>query len=300
MSDYLVKSLAFDGQIRAYAVDATETVSTAQKLHDTWSAASAALGRSLVGTLLLASASLQGDETMTVKINGNGPVGGIVVDGNANGTVKGYVQNPHVHLPLNDKHKIDVKGAVGTEGFLAVTKDLGLKEPFTGQVPLVSGELGEDFTYYLAKSEQIPSSVGLSVFVNSDNSIETAGGFMIQVMPGAKEETISQIEKRLAEIPMVSEMMRDGKKPEDILNEILGAESVKVLDKMPVSYHCDCSRERFLGVLTSLPTDQLQEMADEDHGAEAVCHFCGKKYQFTEDELRKIIKVKKQNGKKED
>lgn len=300
MSDYLVKSLAFDGQIRAYAVDATETVSTAQKLHDTWSAASAALGRSLVGTLLLASASLQGDETMTVKINGNGPVGGIVVDGNANGTVKGYVQNPHVHLPLNDKHKIDVKGAVGTEGFLAVTKDLGLKKPFTGQVPLVSGELGEDFTYYLAKSEQIPSSVGLSVFVNSDNSIETAGGFMIQVMPGANEETISQIEKRLAEIPMVSEMMRDGKKPEDILNEILGAENVKVLDKMPVSYHCDCSRERFLGVLTSLPTDQLQEMADEDHGAEAVCHFCGKKYQFTEDELRKIIKVKKQNGKKED
>lgn len=300
MSDYLVKSLAFDGQIRAYAVDATETVSTAQKLHDTWSAASAALGRSLVGTLLLASASLQGDETMTVKINGNGPVGGIVVDGNANGTVKGYVQNPHVHLPLNDKHKIDVKGAVGTEGFLAVTKDLDLKEPFTGQVPLVSGELGEDFTYYLAKSEQIPSSVGLSVFVNSDNSIETAGGFMIQVMPGAKEETISQIEKRLAEIPMISEMMRDGKKPEDILNEILGAENVKVLDKMPVSYHCDCSRERFLGVLTSLPTDQLQEMADEDHGAEAVCHFCGKKYQFTEDELRKIIKVKKQNGKKED
>ena len=300
MSDYLVKSLAFDGQIRAYAVDATETVSTAQKLHDTWSAASAALGRSLVGTLLLASASLQGDETMTVKINGNGPVGGIVVDGNANRTVKGYVQNPHVHLPLNDKHKIDVKGAVGTEGFLAVTKDLGLKEPFTGQVPLVSGELGEDFTYYLAKSEQIPSSVGLSVFVNSDNSIETAGGFMIQVMPGAKEETISQIEKRLAEIPMVSEMMRDGKKPEDILNEILGAENVKILDKMPVSYHCDCSRERFLGVLTSLPTDQLQEMADEDHGAEAVCHFCGKKYQFTEDELRKIIKVKKQNGKKED
>ena len=300
MSDYLVKSLAFDGRIRAYAVDATETVSTAQKLHDTWSAASAALGRSLVGTLLLASASLQGDETMTVKINGNGPVGGIVVDGNANGTVKGYVQNPHVHLPLNDKHKIDVKGAVGTEGFLAVTKDLGLKEPFTGQVPLVSGELGEDFTYYLAKSEQIPSSVGLSVFVNNDNSIETAGGFMIQVMPGAKEETISKIEKRLAEIPMVSEMMRDGKKPEDILNEILGAESVKILDKMPVSYHCDCSRERFLGVLTSLPTDQLQEMADEDHGAEAVCHFCGKKYQFAEDELRKIIKVKEQNGKKED
>lgn len=299
MSDYLVKALAFNGQIRAYAVDATETVSEAQKIHDTWSAASAALGRSIIGTLLLASSSLQDDATLTVKINGNGPVGGIVVDGNAHGTVKGYVQHPHVHLPLNEKHKIDVKGAVGTEGFLAVTKDLGLKEPFTGKVPLVSGELGEDFTYYLAKSEQIPSSVGLSVFVNSDNSIETAGGFMIQVMPGATDEVISKIEKRLAEIPLVSEMMRDGKKPEDLLNEILGKENVKVLDKMPVSYHCDCSRKRFLGILAGLPANQLQEMADEDHGAEAICHFCGKKYHFTDNELRQLIKAKGQKQKKE-
>ncbi|HIX02132.1 MAG TPA: Hsp33 family molecular chaperone HslO [Candidatus Ligilactobacillus excrementigallinarum] len=292
MSDYLVKSLAFDGQIRAYAVDATETVSKAQQLHDTWSAASAALGRSLIGTLLLSSASLQGDEKMTVKINGNGPVGGIVVDGNANGTVKGYVQHPHIHLPLNDKNKIDVRGAVGTDGFLAVTKDLGLKEPFTGQVPLVSGELGEDFTYYLAKSEQIPSSVGLSVFVNNDNTIKTAGGFMLQVMPGAKDEVLDQVEKRLNEIPMVSEMMNAGKKPEDILNEILGAENVKILDKMDVSYYCDCSRERFWNVLKTLPVDQLKEMADEDHGAEAVCHFCGKKYHFSEKELNDIITKK--------
>lgn len=294
MSDYLVKSLAYDGQIRAYALDATETVQTAQKLHDTWSAASAALGRSLIGTLLLASASLQGSDTMTVKINGNGPVGGIVVDGNAHGTVKGYVQHPHVHLPLNNKHKIDVKGAVGTNGFLSVTKDLGLKEPFTGQVPLISGELGEDFTYYLAKSEQIPSSVGLSVFVNDDNTIQCAGGFMIQVMPGASDEVLDNIEKRLNEIPMVSQMMRDGKNPEDILNEILGAENVKILEKMPVSFKCDCSRERFADILKTLPKDQLQEMADEDHGAEAVCHFCGKKYNFTEEELRKIIENKKE------
>lgn len=294
MSDYLVKSLAYDGQIRAYALDATETVQTAQKLHDTWSAASAALGRSLIGTLLLASASLQGSDTMTVKINGNGPVGGIVVDGNAHGTVKGYVQHPHVHLPLNNKHKIDVKGAVGTNGFLSVTRDLGLKEPFTGQVPLISGELGEDFTYYLAKSEQIPSSVGLSVFVNDDNTIQCAGGFMIQVMPGASDEVLDNIEKRLNEIPMVSQMMRDGKNPEDILNEILGAENVKILEKMPVSFKCDCSRERFADILKTLPKDQLQEMADEDHGAEAVCHFCGKKYNFTEEELRKIIENKKE------
>lgn len=299
MGDYLVKSLAFDGQIRAYAVDATETVSKAQKLHDTWSAASAALGRSLIGTLLLASASLQGDEKMTVKINGNGPVGGIVVDGNANGTVKGYVQHPHIHLPLNDKHKIDVKGAVGTDGFLAVTKDLGLKEPFTGQVPLISGELGADFTYYLAKSEQIPSSVGLSVFVNSDNTIETAGGFLIQVMPGATDEVLTQIEEKLAKIPMVSEMMKAGKTPEDMLYEILGKENVKILDEMPVRYQCDCSRERFLDVLASLPVDQLEEMANEDHGAEAVCHFCGKKYHFSETELKQMIKKKNSNKKEE-
>jgi len=160
MADYLVKSVAGNEMFRAYAVNATDIVAEAQRRHDTWSAASAALGRSLVGTLLLASSILKGDEQLTVKINGDGPVGGIVVDGNAKGTVKGYLQNPHVHLPLNEKHKIDVKAAVGSNGFLAVTKSQGVGDPFTGQVPLVSGELGEDFTYYLAQSEQIPSAVG--------------------------------------------------------------------------------------------------------------------------------------------
>ena len=191
MSDYLVKALAYDGQLRAYAIDATQTVATAQTKQGTWSAATAALGRSMVGTLLLSAAELTNDEPLTVKINGDGPVGGIVVTGNARGTVKGYVQHPEVHLPLNEHHKIDVKKAVGTKGFLAVTKDLGLKEPFTGEVPLVSGELGEDFTYYLAQSEQIPSAVGLSVFVNPDDSVEVAGGFMIQVMPDCQEEVIA-------------------------------------------------------------------------------------------------------------
>ena len=296
MDDYLVKSLAYDGQIRAYAVDATQTVATAQNLHDTWSASSAALGRTLIGTLLLSSASLQGDETMTVKVNGDGPVGGIVADGNSHGTVKGYIQKPHVNLPLNEKHKIDVKGAIGTHGFLAVTKDLGLKEPFTGQVPLISGELGEDFTYYLAKSEQIPSAVGLSVFVNKDNSIRTAGGFMIQVMPGATDEVISKIEKQIAQLPMISEMMHAGKTPEEILYEILGKENVEILGKMPVSYKCDCSRERFFNVLKSVPVSNLETMAKEDHGVEAVCHFCGKKYHFSEVELNDMIKDKKQQN----
>ena len=288
MSDYLVKALAYDGQLRAYAIDATQTGATAQTQQGTWSAATAALGRSMVGTLLLSAAELTNDETLTVKINGDGPVGGIVVTGNARGTVKGYVQHPEVHLPLNEHHKIDVKKAVGTKGFLAVTKDLGLKEPFTGEVPLVSGELGEDFTYYLAQSEQIPSAVGLSVFVNPDDSVEVAGGFMIQVMPDCQEEVIAGLEKRLQELPLVSEMLRQNKTPEDILYALLGEPNVKVLEKKAVAFKCDCSKAKFAGMMATLPSADIDQMIAEDHGAQAVCHFCGKKYDFNAAELRAI------------
>jgi len=273
---------------RAYAVSATAMVSEAQQRHDTWSAASAALGRSLVGTLLLASSVLKGDEKLTVKINGNGPVGGIVVDGNANGTVKGYLQHPHVHLPLNDQHKIDVRAAVGSEGFLAVTKDQGVGDPFTGQVPLVSGELGEDFTYYLAQSEQIPSAVGLSVFVNEDNSIGVAGGFLVQVLPNATDEAIDSLETKLKDMPLVSKLLRDGKTPEDILALLFDGD-VKVLDKMPVKFECDCSKERFADSLAALPKAEVQAMIDEDHGATAVCHFCGNEYHFSEADLKAVL-----------
>jgi len=288
MADYLIKSVAGNEMFRAYAVNATGIVAEAQRRHDTWSAASAALGRSLVGTLLLASSVLKGDEQLTVKINGNGPVGGIVVDGNAKGTVKGYLQNPHVHLPLNEKHKIDVKAAVGTNGFLAVTKSQGVGDPFTGQVPLVSGELGEDFTYYLAQSEQIPSAVGLSVFVNEDNTIGVAGGFLVQVLPNATDEAISSLEGKLKDLPLVSQLLRDGKTPEDILNLLFDGD-VKVLDNMPVKFECDCSKERFAESLMALPKHEVQAMIDEDQGAEAVCHFCGNKYQFTVPELQAVL-----------
>lgn len=291
MSDYLVKSVVDDGQFRAYAVDATELVREAQSRHDTWSAASAALGRSLVATLMLSSSVLKGDDTLTVRINGGGPVGGIVVDGNANGTVKGYLQNPHVNLPLNDRHKIDVAKAVGVDGFLSVTKDLGLDQPYTGQVPLASGEIGDDFTYYLAQSEQIPSAVGVSVFVNDDNSIQVAGGFLVQVMPGASEDAIGNLEKRLKEVPMVSELLLAGQKPEDMLNLLFGAENVKILDRMPVSFKCNCSKSQFAKALASVSKDQLEAMINEDHHAEAVCHFCKNKYEFTEAELREILKT---------
>lgn len=291
MSDYLVKSVVDNGQFRAYAVDATELVREAQSRHDTWSAASAALGRSLVATLMLSSSVLKGDDTLTVRINGGGPVGGIVVDGNANGTVKGYLQNPHVNLPLNDRHKIDVAKAVGVDGFLSVTKDLGLDQPYTGQVPLASGEIGDDFTYYLAQSEQIPSAVGVSVFVNDDNSIQVAGGFLVQVMPGASEDAIGNLEKRLKEVPMVSELLLAGQKPEDMLNLLFGAENVKILDRMPVSFKCNCSKSQFAKALASVSKDQLEAMINEDHHAEAVCHFCKNKYEFTEAELREILKT---------
>lgn len=288
-TDYLVKSVAVDGMFRAYAVDATGVVAEAQKRHDTWSAASAALGRSLVGTLLLSSSVLKGDEKMTVKVQGNGPVGAIVIDGNANGTVKGYLQHPHIHLPLNDKHKIDVAGAVGKQGTLSVTKDMDMGEPFTGQVGLVSGELGDDFTYYLAQSEQIPSAVGLSVFVNEDNSIEVAGGFLVQVLPGASDEKIGELEQRITKLPLVSQLLREGKTPEDILNLLFEGETVKVLDKMPVAFKCDCSKERFAKALASISRTEMEQMINEDHHAEAVCHFCGNKYEFNETELKKIL-----------
>lgn len=288
MADYLVKSVAGNEMFRAYAVNATDIVAEAQRRHDTWSAASAALGRSLVGTLLLASSVLKGDEQLTVKINGDGPVGGIVIDGNAKGTVKGYLQNPHVHLPLNDKHKIDVKAAVGSNGFLAVTKSQGVGEPFTGQVPLVSGELGEDFTYYLAQSEQIPSAVGLSVFVNDDNTIGVAGGFLVQVLPNATDDAISSLESKLKELPLVSQLLREGKTPEAILDLLFDGD-VKILDKMPVKFECDCSKERFAESLMALPKHEVQAMIDEDQGAEAVCHFCGDKYQFSVAELQAVL-----------
>lgn len=288
--DYLVKAVAENGMFRAYAVNATNLVNEAQKIHGTWSTATAALGRTLIGTLLLSTSGLQGDGGLTVKIQGNGPVGFIVADGTADGTVKGYVHNPHVNLPLNSKGKIDVSGAVGTKGTLAVTKMTpGDKTPYTGEVNLVSGELGDDFTYYLAQSEQIPSAVGLSVFVGTDDSVEVAGGFLVQVLPGAKDSQIADLEKSIKGLPLVSHMLKDGLTPEDILKKIFADKGLKILDKMPVAYKCNCSKERFAKALASVKKDDLLEMINKDHGAQAVCQFCGKKYEFSENELKKMV-----------
>lgn len=289
MTDYLLKALCYHGEIRAFALKATDTISEAQRRHDTWSASSAALGRTMVATLMI-GAMHKGDDKITVKVQGNGPAGSIVVDGNAHGEVKGYIQNTQVSLPLNANGKIDVRGAVGTEGILSVIKDLGMKEPFSGQVPLVSGELGEDFTYYMANSEQIPTAMGLSVLVDTDDSIKAAGGFMIQVMPGASDETITAIEQKIAEIPMISRLIENGESPEQILDRLLGAENVEILEKMPIQFKCDCSKDKFASAIISLGVDEINDMIEQDHGAEAVCHFCNNKYHYTEEDLEDLKK----------
>lgn len=288
MEDYLVKAVCFDGEVRAYAVRATNTVAEAQRRHDTWSASTAALGRTMVAGLML-GATVKGEDIITARVQGDGPAGAIVVTANGSGQVKGYIHQPHISLPLNEHGKIDVRGAVGTEGVLTVIKDLGLKEPFSGQVPLVSGELGEDFTYYMATSEQVPSSVGLSVLVNPDETVKASGGFMIQIMPGASEETIAAIESRLMDMPLVSRLLDEGETPEEILNRILGEENVKIVEKMPVEFHCDCSKEKFARAIISVGQEAIEEMINEDHGAEAVCQFCENKYHYTEEELQVLL-----------
>lgn len=288
MADSLMKALAYNNEIRVYVMDATEMVEEARQLHSSWNTATAVMGRAMIGSALLAATLKNEQDRLTVRIQGDGPLGYIVVEGNMYGEMRGYVQNPQVSLELNDQGKIDVKGAVGTEGSLSVSKDQGLKHPFSGQVPLVSGELAEDFTYYMAVSEQTPSSFGLSVLVNLDESVQVAGGFMLQVLPGASEETIDQLEETIQNLPQVSDFLNQERDLEKLLGRLVGEDNYKVLEEMPVSFDCDCSKERFGDALSSLGQDEIQQMIDEDGGAEAQCHFCRKKYQYSVEELEEI------------
>ncbi|TXC85026.1 Hsp33 family molecular chaperone HslO [Metabacillus litoralis] len=285
--DYLIKALAYNDQVRAYATRTTDTVAEAQRRHQTWPTASAALGRSMTAGVMLGS-MLKGDAKLTIKIEGGGPLGPILVDSNSKGEVRGYVTNPQTHFDLNDKGKLDVARAVGTEGNLTVVKDLGLKDHFSGQVPIVSGELGEDFTYYLVTSEQIPSSVGVGVLVNPDNTILASGGFIIQLLPGAEEDTITKIEQRLSTIEPISRLIQRGLTPEEILEEVLGEGNVRILDKQPVHFKCQCSKERIENAIVSLGTEEIQAMIDEDGQAEAQCHFCNELYHLNRQDLEEL------------
>lgn len=286
--DYIVKSLAFDGEIRAYAALTTESVQEAQTRHYTWPTASAAMGRTMTATLLMGS-MLKGEQKLTVTVDGKGPIGRIIADADAEGNVRAYVDKPQTHFPLNEQGKLDVRRAVGTDGSIQVVKDVGMKDYFSGASPIVSGELGEDFTYYFATSEQIPSSVGLGVLVNPDNSIKAAGGFIIQVMPGAQDETVTKLENAISNMQPVSKLIEQGLTPEGILNEILGEDNVQILETMPAQFECNCSHEKFLNAIKGLGEAEVQDMIKEDHGAEAVCHFCGNKYSYSEAELEELL-----------
>ena len=286
MKDYLVKALAFEDQIRAFAITSTNLVEEGRRRHGCWPTASAALGRTLTVAAMMGS-QLKGEETITIRINGNGPIGSVIVDANSKGVVRGYVSNPEVHFQYNSG-KLNVGMAVGTDGQLSVTKDLGLKDYFTGQVPLQTGEIGDDFTYYFAVSEQVPSAVGVGVLVDPDNSVRAAGGFIIQVMTGATEETLTKLETALANIKPVSTMIDEGYTPEAILETIFGKEEVRILDRHEVHFECTCSKEKFENGIVSLGKDEIQAMIDEDNGAEAVCHFCMERYQFTAEELEEL------------
>jgi len=289
MSDYLLKALSKNKSFRAYAVNATETIKEAQKRHDTWSASTAALGRVMLGTLLL-GANLKGKDETTVKFIGNGQGGQIVAMADATGHVKGYIQNPQVDMKYNATGMPAVKETVGNGGTMQVIKDLKLKEPYMGEVPFVSGEVGDEFTFYMTSSEQTPSAFGLNVHLDQEDKVELAAAFMLQVMPGATDEAISEIEQRINAMHSIPEIMADGN-PENLA--LFGEGEYEVLEKMPVEFFCDCSKEKFARGIISLGREEIQAMIDEDQGAEVVCQFCNNRYDYSKEDLEDLFREAK-------
>ena len=288
MKDYIIRATAAEGMIRAFAATTRETVETARILHNTSPVATAALGRLMTGALMMGSDMKNDKDLLTLKINCDGPIGGLLVTADSKGHVKGYVNNPGVMLPPNEKGKLDVGRALDL-GVLSVIKDIGLKEPYVGQTILVTGEIAEDLTYYLATSEQVPSTVALGVLMNKDNTVRQAGGFMIQLMPGASDEIIDKLEKRIGEISSITSMLDKDMSPEDILRFVLGEFDLKINDSMPCCFECDCTRDRVSKALLSVGKKELQDMIDEGKDIELQCHFCSKKYKFTPEEIREMM-----------
>lgn len=285
--DYAVRATAFQGKVRGFAAVTTHMLGEMQQRLHTWPVASAALGRTVSTAAMMGMMLKNKSDKLTIQIQGDGPLGQIVVDADSQGTVRGYVTHPAVDLPLNAVGKLDVAKAVGA-GTLNVVKDLGLKEPYRGSVRLISGELGEDFTYYLTVSEQIPSAVGVGVLVDRDASILASGGFIIQMMPGAEEELIRELEAKISETPSVTELLQEGARPEDLLTRILGEET-NILAEQPLRFQCHCSRERIRNTLKSLGPKELQSIIEEKGEAEVICHFCNEVYQVSKEELESLI-----------
>lgn len=292
MKDYIVRATAKDAQIRAFACTTKNIVETARQAHDTSPVVTAALGRLLTAGSMMGS-MLKGDaDVLTLQIQGSGAVQGLTVTADSKANVKGYAINPSVMLPPNEKGKLDVGGAVGI-GILNVIKDLGLKEPYVGQTVLQTGEIAEDLTYYFATSEQVPSSVGLGVLMNKDNTVKQAGGFIVQLMPFAEEAVIARLEENLSKITSVTAMLEEGKTPEQILEILLDGLSMEILDTIPTEFHCNCSKERVAKAIISIGEKDIKEMIEEGKEIEVNCHFCNKNYTYSVEELKELLRLAK-------
>lgn len=293
MPDYIVNAITSNGAIRVVAADTTQLCNRAQEIHKMSPTAAAALGRTLTAAAIMGSMLKSSEDSLTVQLNGGGPIGKVVAVSDGNANVKGYVGNPLVDLPLNEKGKLDVGGAIGRDGMLGIIRDLGLKEPYVGQVPLVNGEVAEDLTQYYATSEQLPTAVALGVLVDVDYSIKAAGGFILQVLPGAYDEDIDNVEKTVASISSVTEMLDNGKKPEDIVEQLLKDYEIEYFENVPAQYQCDCSRDRTDRALISIGKEELEKIINEDGKAQITCHFCDNVYEYNKEELEKLLESAK-------
>ncbi len=290
----LARASAAAGSLRCLAAATTDIVEDARRRHGLYPTAAAAVGRTMTATVMM-GAMLTDDQRVVVEIVGDGPLGHIVADADAHGNVRAYAANPRVHLPANAKGKLDVAGAVG-KGTLHVTKDLQLREMYRGMVPLISGEIAEDFAYYFVQSEQVPSAVSLGVLVDTDSSIRAAGGLIVQVLPGADPALIDELEKRLKTLQSVSHMVQIGMGPAQMIDALLDGFDVRHLGEMPLQFSCRCSRERFSKALIALGPAEIEAMIREPGGAELVCNFCAETYHFTADDLRQLIQAATDDG----
>jgi len=287
MSDYIIRATAGDDAIRAFAIYSKDMVEEARKRHDSTPVVTAALGRLLSGCAMMGTMLKGENDILTIQIQGSGPAKGLVVTADSKGNVKGYPMNPYVDIPPLRKGKLDVGGALGL-GVMSVIKDMGLKEPYVGQIALQTGEIGDDLTYYFATSEQVPSSVGLGVLIDTDGSVKQAGGFIIQLMPFTDESIISRLEEKIAAVSSVTEMLDKGMTPEDILEDILGEFGLKIQDKIECGFNCNCGKERISKVLASLSKKEMDDMIEAGEPVEIKCHFCNTAYKFEVDDLKKI------------
>ncbi|MBE7018949.1 MAG: Hsp33 family molecular chaperone HslO [Ruminococcaceae bacterium] len=290
--DEIIRAITSDGYLKAYVINSTETIRDAQGLHQTGKVASAALGRALTAALILANDMKNETDRVSVQFRSEGPIGNVVAEANGQNQVKGFVSNPDVVLPLREDGKLDVGGALGHKGTLTIVRDIGLKEPYVGTVELISGEIAEDISYYYMQSEQIPTVLGLGVLVAQNFAILSAGGFMIQLLPGAPDSIVDKVEENVKALPKsISALIADGKNATEILGMLLTGFDYQILSKKEPSYRCDCSRYRVETALISLGKTELQKMIEEEDTTEVSCHYCNKKYHFSKEDLEMLLRL---------